>query len=53
MGYITPPPHPDRHRRSYLNPFGALSGSGLECRSAMFRPHHGQKEKLSDTTQPQ
>src|SRR5207253_1944194 len=40
-------------RRWYLNPLGALSGSGLESRSAMSRPHQGQNEKLSDTTQPQ
>jgi hypothetical protein len=53
MGYITPPPHPDRHRRSYLNPFGALRGSRLESLSVMFRPHHGQKEKLAETTQRQ
>jgi len=32
---------------------GALSGSELEFPSAMSRPHQGQNEKLSDTTQPQ
>src|SRR5439155_302161 len=52
-GDLVPPPQPHWQRRWYLNPFGALSGSGLEARSAMSRPHQGQNEKLSDTTQPQ
>src|SRR5437667_322192 len=50
---MTPPPQPQRQRRWNLNPFGALSGTALESRSAMSRPHHGQWEKLSETTQPQ
>jgi hypothetical protein len=53
IGYITPPPQPHSHRRSYRNPLGAFRGSTLERRSAMARPHHGQNECLSDTTQPQ
>src|SRR5213076_2270660 len=53
IGYITPPPHPQRQRRSYLNPFGALSGSGLDASSVMSRPHQEQNEKASETIQPQ
>ena len=50
---ITPPPHPQLQRRVNLKPLGALRGSGLEWLSAMLRPHQGQNENRSDTTQLQ
>jgi hypothetical protein len=34
-------------------PRGRLSGTSLECSSAMSLPHHEQNEKLFETIQPQ